>query len=233
MVKGIIYKWTNKINHKCYIGKTTNPYKRKWSHIHDRRFKSAFHDAIDKYGIEMFDYEVLIKIQTTDYERLNYILNHFEKFYIKKYKSNEKDFGYNLTIGGDGIIGRFGELNPFFGKHHTLENRLKHSIFLKGQKQSEATKKKRNESLRKVIHTEEWNKKVGEAHQKTVYAFKDGELVGKYKCYNDCLADLNLPYKQGISKVIKGIRKTYYGYYFQNKINKDNVKQEDINDEEG
>lgn len=45
--KGVIYKWTNKINGKVYIGKTVDEIKRKSSHKKDRRYYSYFHNAID------------------------------------------------------------------------------------------------------------------------------------------------------------------------------------------
>ena len=215
MMKGIIYKYTNTVNGKCYIGKTTNAIKRKWSHLHDRRHKSLFHNALDKYGINQFNYEVLIEFISKDKDRLDFILNYFEKYYIKKYESNKIEKGYNLTNGGDGVIGRFGELNPFYGKHHSEENKLRHSNRMKGRNASDETKLKMSESQKKIVHTKEWNYKVGLANQKSVRAFKDGVLVGKYKCYKDCIIDLNLPNIKGISKVINGKNKTYDGYTFQ------------------
>lgn len=227
MIKGIIYKWTNKVNNKCYIGKTTNEYKRKWEHLHDRRYKSAFHDALDKYGVEQFNYEVLVSLSSNDYEKINNVLNHLERFYIKKYNSSDRDCGYNLTDGGDGLIGRFGVLNPFYGKHHTEETKLKQSKLMSGRKQSEETIKKKNESLKKVVHTKDWNRKVGISNQKQVFAFKDGVLIGKYNCYNDCKNDLGLPSIKGISKVVRGTSKTYYGYYFKNTIGQNNEEIED------
>lgn len=227
MIKGIIYKWTNKVNNKCYIGKTINEYKRKWEHLHDRRYKSAFHDALDKYGVEQFNYEVLVSLSSNDYEKINNVLNHLERFYIKKYNSSDRDCGYNLTDGGDGLIGRFGVLNPFYGKHHTEETKLKQSKLMSGRKQSEETIKKKSESLKKVVHTKDWNRKVGISNQKQVFAFKDGVLIGKYNCYNDCKNDLGLPNIKGISKVVRGTSKTYYGYYFKNTIGQNNEEIED------
>lgn len=52
MRKGVIYKWTNKINGKVYIGKTIDEIKRRSAHKKDRRCYSYFHKAIDKYSID-------------------------------------------------------------------------------------------------------------------------------------------------------------------------------------
>ncbi len=213
-MEGIIYKWTNKINNKVYIGKTTNEERRIKEHLTERRFKSAFHDALDKYGKDTFDYCVLIKTTSKDNEKMNIFLNAMERYYIKKYKSNIREFGYNLTEGGDGFGSRFGEANPFYGKHHTEECKKAHSLRMKGRKQTEETIKKKKDSLKKVEHTEEWNKKVGIANQKPITAYKDGKIVGSWLCYNDCMNALNLPNIKGISKVVHGMNKTYKGYTF-------------------
>lgn len=232
MRRGIIYKWTNKINNKCYIGKTVNEEQRKYQHLHDRRCKSLFHQAIDKYGINNFDYEILFETKSSDENRLNYILNSMEQFYIRRYKSNSQNFGYNLTKGGDGISGRFGEDNPFFNHHHTEEWKQQHSEVMKGRKPSEETLRKRSESLKKVVHTKEWNAKVGKALEKGVIAYKDGIEIGKYTSYTECMNALNLPNIKGISKVVCGHNKTYKGYTFSKMTNEEknawlNTKIED------
>ena len=105
MEKGIIYKWTNKINNKCYIGKTCREQDRKKEHLRDRRYTSSFHNALDKYGIENFCYQILFEIQEEDIKKLNQILNEKEQYYIEMYNSFNKNYGYNLTKGGDGLSG--------------------------------------------------------------------------------------------------------------------------------
>lgn len=60
---GIIYKVTNLINSKCYIGQTTKSLDdRRFIHIKDakrQKYNSLFHKAIIKYGIDNFKWEVL------------------------------------------------------------------------------------------------------------------------------------------------------------------------------
>lgn len=96
---GLIYKITNKINNKIYIGKTVQPLKTRWKqHLADSKKTSKNHNklyrAMNKYGQENFIIEVIednIPIE---------LLNEKEKFYIKLFNSFYE--GYNLTFGGDG-----------------------------------------------------------------------------------------------------------------------------------
>ena len=94
-----IYKITNQINGKCYIGQSVDIEKR-W-HQHKRRslvlgsteYDSYFHRAIRKYGLENFSFEVLEECPKEE-------LNEKETFYVSRYSSNQVESGYNLTAGG-------------------------------------------------------------------------------------------------------------------------------------
>jgi group I intron endonuclease len=93
----LIYKVTNEINNKCYIGQTINYLsRRKYQHLYKSKNKSklVFHRAIRKYGEENFKWEVL---ENCDYI---YQLNEMEHHYIKQYKSKLPN-GYNMTDGYD------------------------------------------------------------------------------------------------------------------------------------
>ena len=88
---GIIYKATNKINGKVYIGQTIRGlHERKRKHCYSKH-KTYFHNAIKKYGKDNFEWEILEKCSQSS-------LNQKEIYYIKKYNSVEK--GYNLMAGG-------------------------------------------------------------------------------------------------------------------------------------
>ncbi len=95
-----IYKITNLINNKIYIGKTCRDINTRWNEHCSRAFNQEdnlyLHNAINKYGKNNFNIE---EIDSTD--NIN-ILNQLEQKYIDLYRSNQKEFGYNLTIGGDG-----------------------------------------------------------------------------------------------------------------------------------
>ena len=94
-----IYKITNLINGKSYIGQTNN-YKRRFTEHKAKNYGAdeakILYDAIDKYGIENFSFEV-IEDKTENY-------NEREKYWIAYYHTYVRDpecWGYNLTPGGD------------------------------------------------------------------------------------------------------------------------------------
>ena len=103
-----IYRILNKISKKCYIGETKckdviwrwNQHKQK---IEINKGCPALRDAVKKYGIDNFEFSVLIIC--FDDERFKY-----EKEYIKKYNTVVPN-GYNITNGGEG--------GGFQGKKHT------------------------------------------------------------------------------------------------------------------
>ena len=91
-----IYKVSNDVNKKLYIGQTVNLEKRKLAHFSDNRTNhQIFKNAILKYGKEHFKFEI-IDTATTKNEA-----NKKEIFYIKYYNSLHPN-GYNMTIGGEG-----------------------------------------------------------------------------------------------------------------------------------
>ena len=94
-----IYKITNELNQKCYIGQTKQGFKKRWA-IHVRtglkasnNNSSAIHEAMWTDGLENFSFEILSVCEKES-------LNQKEKEYITFYKSNE--WGYNLTKGNEG-----------------------------------------------------------------------------------------------------------------------------------
>lgn len=94
-----IYKITNLINNKIYIGQSTN-IKKRWN---DHK-SSAFNDnskvydyplyrAIRKYGLDNFSFEIIEECLIEE-------LNEKECSWINLTKSFYKDFGYNMSLGG-------------------------------------------------------------------------------------------------------------------------------------
>lgn len=92
-----IYKITNDINNKIYIGKTTLTIEERWKQHKKDSVKRALYEkrplyrAINKYGIEHFHIEL---IEETDNP------NERECYWIEVYGSYNN--GYNATRGGDG-----------------------------------------------------------------------------------------------------------------------------------
>lgn len=93
---GCIYRISNKVNGKVYIGQTLqNPFKRMREHFKDSYTgRSLLHDDIRLYGITAFIFEVLEDNIPDD------LLDEKEIYYIKSNNSYHLDGGYNLTRGG-------------------------------------------------------------------------------------------------------------------------------------
>lgn len=91
-----VYKITNIINNKIYIGKTYLTIEERWKQhikdsIKDSEEKRPLYSAMKKYGIENF---LIEQIEETDNPEER------EKYWIEFYDSFHN--GYNATIGGDG-----------------------------------------------------------------------------------------------------------------------------------
>lgn len=122
----IIYKTTNKINGKIYIGKDT--------HNDPNYFGSgvSLTMAIKKYGKEHFVKEVIESCSTLEE------LNKREQFWINKFNSTNKKIGYNLTEGGEG-----GNTRKFYTK-------TQKELYIEKMSKSMKTSEKYNQFVEKV-----------------------------------------------------------------------------------
>lgn len=106
MNKKFIYKVTNKLNGKCYIGQTSDIKRRFCEHkalgYKEEEKGKALYVAFNKYGIDNFSFEVIDYCE--DY-------NDKERFYIDLYNSYKN--GYNMTLGGEEPPINKGENSPF------------------------------------------------------------------------------------------------------------------------
>jgi group I intron endonuclease len=94
-----IYKITNTINGKIYVGQTMRSLnERLHRHIEDskKRLHTKFANAIKKYGKEAFIIEQIDTAETKE------DANCKEIFWIKELKATDRYIGYNTTDGGDG-----------------------------------------------------------------------------------------------------------------------------------
>ena len=92
-----IYKITNLINNKIYIGQSVNTKHRWEQHVSASKHnpKMIIDKAIKKYGEENFIVELIEKTEQYD-ER--------EQYWISHYNSTDHNIGYNICTGG-GTVG--------------------------------------------------------------------------------------------------------------------------------
>ena len=148
---GSIYKITNTVNGKSYIGKTIHDAVngRINAHLTGKANGSRLvRQAVEKCGQDAFTYEILHDGIIPDF------LDELEIEAIAKFNTIAPH-GYNLTTGGDGgshceearrknsdalkgeknpMYGRTGEKSPHYGKRHTNETLQKMSEVKKGEK---------------------------------------------------------------------------------------------------
>ena len=146
-----IYKISNIINNKVYIGQSID-IQRRFS-VHMRELNNNCHynkhlqASYNKYGKEAFLYEVLCICEVTE-------LDDMEVFFIDYYDSTNPECGYNKESGGSinksvseetrekQRINNSGAKNPFYGKKHTKEHREKIRALSSLHRHSEETKQK-------------------------------------------------------------------------------------------
>lgn len=228
-----IYKVTNKINGKIYIGQTNNFDKRKQQH--EKCYKKEdciFHRAIQKYGKENFEWEIINK--TTSLEKAYEL----EKKYIKEYNTFGEN-GYNMTKGGDGgsmwnaraivcldLSGKFIKRYDSAGEAEKLDgfNNVNVLLNCKGdlytcknhmfmfedeylENGSKLYKKPKNANMKKVIQCD-----------------KNGIFINEYESIQEASKKTGAN-RTTISGVLSGIHKTANGFIF---VYKENFPIKDI-----
>jgi group I intron endonuclease len=129
----IIYKITNLVNGKFYVGQDVND---------DENYYGSgvmILNAIKKYGKNNFKKETL--------ERCSNIneLDNREIFWIKELNATNRDIGYNICEGGHFYRTMRGKNHPMFGKHHSEETKKIIKEKRKLQKMSNEQKQKLRE----------------------------------------------------------------------------------------
>ena len=187
---GFIYKITNTITKKCYIGETTEKdpntrFKANMNGIRRGKGCPALRDAVQKHGEENFKFEVLIICFDEDCYR-------FEREYIKKYDSIAPN-GYNILEGGQCGGG-------FKGKHHTAEAKEQISKMTKKHLEDSENLRAHSERVKQYYTDPENRKKASDAlknSEKYKQALAEGRVGG------------SIPNSQTKKKISESL-KTYY-----------------------
>lgn len=170
-----VYKITNKVTGKVYIGITNQGAGARYRHHwYEARIgePAPIHRSMAKYGEENFTLEIIETVDTYDE------LKEREKYWIKFYDSMNREKGYNLTEGGDGTFGRL----------HSEETKEKIRQKAIGRKASEETKKKLSEAQKKYseqhrVHAD----KIRVLNYKPIEVFDlEGNKIEEFETTKQC-----------------------------------------------
>ena len=181
-----IYRIRNIKNGKMYIGQSVNIEHRKSCHFSDlkkNRHRNVHLQRAYNVSPEDFVFEVVCVCEEEE-------LNGLEFYFIKKYKTTNDKFGYNLDAGGNGI-GRMAEETK--------------------RKLSEA--KKGNKSMCGIKLSDEWKKHLSEAqpHKRKIRCIETNII---YDSFADAARKTGLN-RTKIVSCCTGKRKSTGGFHFE------------------
>lgn len=155
-----IYKYTNLINGKIYIGQTKNTLEQRAINGTNYKGSTYFYNAIQKYGWNNFKPEILEDNLTLEEA------NQKEEYYISLFDSTNPEIGYNIRLGGNNsqvaestkkiisskAIERYKDKtkNPMYGKTHSIESIHKMSELKSGKSNPMYGRKLSKESRKKI-----------------------------------------------------------------------------------
>lgn len=228
-----LYRITNIVNNKVYIGQSVDP-KTRWSrHRSDAKYSEKnrnYHltDAIKKYGVDSFLFEIIAQAKTLE------DMDELETLCIEQYKSTNPQFGYNNSPGGQGkrpmsletkrrlsesLKGRIspmkgkhqsdaakallskankGKIGNMKGKHHSVETKNLLSKINTGKVYSDDTKNKKSKSM----IGKNSGSQNGMYGKKSIRAKLTQEQANDIRCEysNGGISLLKLSVKYGVSK---------------------------------
>lgn len=232
-----IYKITNKLNNKIYIGKDES------SSPNYYGSGKLIRRAIEKYGLSSFTKEVIEEVEDRD------LLQEREKFWIKEFNSTNLKTGYNISSGGDGgdtisnnpdkeeIVSKISNTlkGRVFTEEHIQNLRKNHPRLKMNQKNIDKERwlanirvshaKRKGKTLEQIVGEEEAKrikKVLKEERAKRSYLFN--QKVGKYDKQGNLLTIYNSQQeasvaegiRQGdISNCITGRQKTVKGFIWK------------------
>lgn len=202
-----IYKITNTINGKMYIGKTSSTIEARWKeHREDATYRSKEHrplySAIQKYGVDNFIVEQVEEVPNDE------IACERETFWIEYFGSFKN--GYNATKGGDGR--QYADYDLIF------------SLFQAGKTGKEIceitgyTDKTVTAALEQKGISAEERKSRGNTQSQSVLMLDKNtlEVLKIFPSLNEVERFLEKPGgRRHISEVCRGKRQTAYGYKWQ------------------
>ena len=207
-------------NGKVYIGITSQKPLQRWSCGNGYKNNSYFTRAIKKYGWDNFKHEIIFENLTKeDAKRL-------EIEYIKKFKSNMRRYGYNISSGGESKSGT--KVSEY--QKQRIREGVKHRVFTDSyrKKLSESTKRHWQQEgvrnhLREInlgannpqygkVRTDEEKIKRG---AKRIFQYDmEMNLLNEYISIHKASEETGI-HREGISKCCRGDFKQYKGYIWR------------------
>ena len=185
-------------NGRRYIGITHQEPERRWRGGMHYNYNKRFFLVIVQYGWDNIKHEILYE-NLSEEEAMQK-----EVELIAYYKTNQEEYGYNMTSGGSGA--------PNCTK--SIETREKLSRANKGKKASEETKRKISEGRKGKLKGKE-----SPSAKKVLQYDLDGNLVKEWDCLMDIQRALNVSYSS-IWAVCNDKRKQIKGYVWKYKDEK-------------
>ena len=165
--KFCVYRHTSPSG-KVYIGVTSQNILARWRNGKGYPQNRHFTSAIEKYGWDNFRHEILF----SDLPKDEAFAKEIEL--IQLHRSNNPDYGYNQSSGGEYAT---------TGWHPSEETRRKQREVKLGKKLSEEHRRRIKEGVHPFSHTEEARRKIGEAHRKyiIIQMTPDGDVITTYE----------------------------------------------------
>ena len=214
-----VYQHINKQNGKRYIGITKQRPKDRWGcgGVNYKNDTPRFWSAIQHYGWDNFEH-LIVKDNLTRKDACE-----LEIKLIKEYKTQDKEFGYNILEGGQSpkiteevrkkmSKAMMGNQNGL-GHPCSEEKKKKISDAQKGRKLTEEHKKKLSLAKKGKPHapcSEETKRKISAKHKKKpVYCYETDKV---YESIQNCAKELNID-ATSVCAVCKGKHKTVKNYH--------------------
>lgn len=192
-----VYVHVNKNNGKRYVGITSQKPEYRWNYGKAYTGNVYFSSAINKYGWDGFEHIVLHDCLSEEEAKEK------EQEYISMWHTTNREYGYNITSGGEGANGfvTSEELRKLWSEIRT------------GTKRSDETKRKMAEAGRRTY--EKSRVALAEAKYRPVNMYDlNKNYIKTFRSIQDALQEIGVKANH-ISDVCVGKRKSCGGYYWQ------------------
>lgn len=196
---GYIYKITNNVNGKVYIGQTRNLIEYRWQHhLYKGRNPDKpdtnypLYRAMRKYGLENFS---ILQVEEID----NELLDERECYWIQQENSLTPN-GYNCDLGGKGV------------NKYNYDEILKY-YFTEANENASETARKFNCSLQTILKILETKNLEGQGKYQKIYqvSLKDGSIIKEFNSLIEVRKSLDIGRTQ-LCNAISGRAKSAGGY---------------------